>query len=248
MERFPGVLEPNKVVERLAGLGRILSVSPEIDVFQLSKSVAIVYARVHPCPPCFHEGRIYRRVGSISEPCTSREQLDRIYAARVELHDLDRAEDLHERISTQGYSVEELAKKVNKGETFIRDLLHLEKVPEVARQAFRDGEISKSVCVLIVDRFKTRKTNLSFASTTSGVFATATDFHHSRFFGFFAILAAILAAFFGRAITRRMRTGGFVGFVGHEYVLSLPQLRTQFVGDAMTFMLSPIGHGVKQVA
>jgi hypothetical protein len=75
--------------------------------------------------------------------------LDRIYAARVELHDLDRADELHKRISTQGYSVEELAKKVNKGETFIRDLLRMEKVPEVASQAFRNGEISKSICVLI---------------------------------------------------------------------------------------------------
>ena len=80
---LPGVLEPDKVVSRLAGLGRILSVSPEIDVFQLSKSVAIVYARVHPCPPCFHEGRIYHRVGSISEPCTSREQLARILSSHA---------------------------------------------------------------------------------------------------------------------------------------------------------------------
>lgn len=75
--------------------------------------------------------------------------MDRIYASRVELHDLDRADGFHKKISRHGYSVEELAKSENKGETFIRDLLHLGKLPEVARQAFRNGEISKSVCVLI---------------------------------------------------------------------------------------------------
>jgi hypothetical protein len=80
---LPRILEPDKVVNRLAGLGRILSVSPEIDVFQLSKSIAIVFARIHPCPPCFHEGRIYHRVGSSSEPCTNRDQLNKILSSRT---------------------------------------------------------------------------------------------------------------------------------------------------------------------
>src|SRR5213593_1643157 len=65
---LPGIREPDKVVNRLAGLGHILSISPEIDIFQLSKSVAIVYVRIHPCAPCFHEGKIYYRGGSSSRP------------------------------------------------------------------------------------------------------------------------------------------------------------------------------------
>jgi hypothetical protein len=40
---------------------------------------------------------------------------------------------------------------------------------------------------------------------TAGVLAVATYFHHVRFFGFFTILAAILAILFGRTIARRMR-------------------------------------------
>jgi hypothetical protein len=75
---LPGIIEPDRVADRLAGVARFLPVSPEIDKFQLSKSIFIVYARIHPCAPCFYRERIYHRVGSSSEPCTSREQLSKI--------------------------------------------------------------------------------------------------------------------------------------------------------------------------
>jgi len=80
---LPGIIDPDHVAERLAGIARFLPVSPEIDKFQLSKSVFIVYARIHPCPPCFYRDKIYHRVGSSSEPCTSREQLDKILSSHT---------------------------------------------------------------------------------------------------------------------------------------------------------------------
>jgi ATP-dependent DNA helicase RecG len=80
---LPGILDPDKVAERLAGIARFLPVSPEIDKFQLSKKLFIVYARIHPCAPCFYRDRIYHRVGSSSEPCTSREQLNKILSSHT---------------------------------------------------------------------------------------------------------------------------------------------------------------------
>ena len=41
---LPGILNPDKVADRLAGVARFLPISPEIDKFQLSKNVFIVYA------------------------------------------------------------------------------------------------------------------------------------------------------------------------------------------------------------
>src|ERR1044072_3048431 len=80
---LPGIHDPDKVAERLAGIARFLPVSPEIDKFQLSKKLFIVYARIHPCAPCFYRDRIYHRVGSSSEPCTSREQLNKILSSQT---------------------------------------------------------------------------------------------------------------------------------------------------------------------
>jgi hypothetical protein len=80
---LPGILDPDKVAERLAGIARFLPVSPEIDKFQLSKKLSIVYARIHPCAPCFYRDKIYHRVGSSSEPCTSREQLNKILSSHT---------------------------------------------------------------------------------------------------------------------------------------------------------------------
>src|SRR5438067_1234069 len=56
---LPGILEPDKLVLRLAGLGQSLSLSPEmeIDVFHFSKSLAIVYAQISPCFPCLYNGK-----------------------------------------------------------------------------------------------------------------------------------------------------------------------------------------------
>lgn len=76
--KIPGVPEPDRVVDRLAGFADCLRVSPEIDKFQISKSVFVVYVRVHPCAPSFFRDRIYHRVGSSSVACTSHEQLERI--------------------------------------------------------------------------------------------------------------------------------------------------------------------------
>lgn len=82
---LPGIPNADQAGDRLAGLARFLRVSPEIDKFQLSKKVFIVYVRVHPCPPCFFRDRIYHRVGSSSEPCTSHEQLNKILTSHAEL-------------------------------------------------------------------------------------------------------------------------------------------------------------------
>lgn len=78
---LPGISNPDQASDRLAGFARFLRVSPEIDKFQLSKKVFVVYARIHPCPPCFFRDRIYHRVGSSSEPCTNHEQLNKILSS-----------------------------------------------------------------------------------------------------------------------------------------------------------------------
>lgn len=149
---LPGILEPDKVMNRLAGLGQSLSPSPEIeiDAFHLSKSLTIVYARIFPGPPCFYNGKFYRRVGPSSRPCAG-EQLDRIlssHPSREAQHDLDLADRFRKMID-EGYTVEQLAQTVKKRPTYIRDMLLLGEMPEVARQAFRNGVISKHIGVLI---------------------------------------------------------------------------------------------------
>lgn len=78
-----GIDNPDRVVERLAGIARScgLTVAPEIDKFQISRNIFIVYAKIRPCPPCFYEGKIYHRVGSTSVECRSGEQLQNILAS-----------------------------------------------------------------------------------------------------------------------------------------------------------------------
>jgi hypothetical protein len=78
-----GIEDADRVVERLAGIARScgLSISPEIDKFQVSKNVFIVYAKIRSCPPCFYEGKIYHRVGSTSVECSSGDQLRNILAS-----------------------------------------------------------------------------------------------------------------------------------------------------------------------
>lgn len=68
---------------------------------------------------------------------------------RKDLHALEYADGFSRMIEQHGYTVEQLAKKVDKGTTFIRDLLHLAKLPNSAREAFRGERITKSHCVLI---------------------------------------------------------------------------------------------------
>jgi hypothetical protein len=77
----------------------------------------------------------------------------------------------------------------------------------------------------------------------AGVLAIAADFHHVRLLGLFAVLAAILAALFGRAITRWVRALGF-RVLGHktsllsgcfELVSCILKLNTPVVKEQMSF-------------
>jgi hypothetical protein len=63
-----GIPEPNRVVERLAGIARSCSppLGPEIDKVQLSKDVFIVYVKVPSNAPCLYQGKFFIRVGSTS--------------------------------------------------------------------------------------------------------------------------------------------------------------------------------------
>lgn len=84
-----GISNPEQAVERLSGIAHNcgLSIAPEIDKFQISKNIFIVYAKVKPCAPCIYDGKIYHRVGSTSVQCKSGEQLMAIIqgnSARVE--------------------------------------------------------------------------------------------------------------------------------------------------------------------
>jgi hypothetical protein len=64
--------------------------------------------------------------------------------------------------------------------------------------------------------FAVKKANaLSIALATGVVFAAATDFGHVRFFGVLAVFTAILAAFLGGTIARRM-SALFVCFFRHR--------------------------------
>jgi predicted HTH transcriptional regulator len=169
---LPGILEPDEVMNRLAGLAQSLSPSPEIeiDAFHLSKSLTIVYARVFPCIPCFYNGRFYRRVGSSSRLCSG-EQAARIlssHPSREAKHDLDHADGFRKMID-EGYTVEQLAQTVKKRPTYIRDLLLLLKMPEAARQAFRSGVISKHIGVLIGTIPDEKRRALSFSRRCSPV-------------------------------------------------------------------------------
>jgi ParB/RepB/Spo0J family partition protein len=68
---------------------------------------------------------------------------------RRDLSPLEYADGFGRMISKHGYTVERLAEKAHKGTTFIRDLLHLTKLPENAREGLRGERITKSVAVLI---------------------------------------------------------------------------------------------------
>lgn len=150
---LPGILEPDKVMNRLAGLGQSLSPSPEIeiDAFHFTKSVTIVYARIfQSSDPCYYNDRFYRRVGSSSRLCSG-EQLTRIlsnHPSREAQHDLERAARFRKMID-DGYTVEQLSRMEKKRPTYIRDLLLLLNMPEMAKRSFLSGEISKHVGVLI---------------------------------------------------------------------------------------------------
>jgi len=50
-----------------------------------------------------------------------------------------------------------------------------------------------------------------FSGSAASVLAAAADFHHLGFFGFLAIFTTVLAALFGRAITRWVRA--FAGII-----------------------------------
>jgi hypothetical protein len=149
---LPGILEPDKVMNRLAGLGQSLSPSPEIeiDAFHFTKSVTIAYARIFQSSDhCYYNGRFYRRVGPSSRLCSG-EQLARIlsnHPSREAQHDLERAARYLKMID-DGYTVEQLAQMAKKRPTYIRDLLLL-NMPEIAKRSFLSGEISKNIGVLI---------------------------------------------------------------------------------------------------
>jgi hypothetical protein len=71
-----GIDDADKVVERLAGIAHgCLGKPPEIDKFQLSKNIFLVYAKIRACGPCIYEGRIYHRVGSTSVECKTPQEL-----------------------------------------------------------------------------------------------------------------------------------------------------------------------------
>lgn len=68
---------------------------------------------------------------------------------RRDLSPLEYADGFERMIKRHGYTVEQLAEKADKGTTFIRDLLHLARLPDNARAALREERITKSVAVLI---------------------------------------------------------------------------------------------------
>lgn len=68
---------------------------------------------------------------------------------RKDLHPLEYALGFEEMLTKRGHTVESLAQLVKRGETFIREHLHLSKLPEIAVDAFRKEDINKSVAVLI---------------------------------------------------------------------------------------------------
>jgi|GEM_PF-3518605 len=71
-----GIADADRVVERLAGIAQsCLTKPPEIDKFQLSKNIFLVYVKIRACGPCVYEGKVYHRVGSISVECRSPEEL-----------------------------------------------------------------------------------------------------------------------------------------------------------------------------
>jgi hypothetical protein len=62
----------------------------------------------------------------------------------------------------------------------------------------------------IAHQYCVRKSNKQLAAAipelaTAVVFATAADLHYFRSLGILTVLAAVLAVFFGRTITRTMR-------------------------------------------
>lgn len=71
-----GIDDADRVVERLAGIAKsCLTKPPEIDKFQLSKNISLIYVKIRACGPCIYEGKVYHRVGSTSVECRTPEEL-----------------------------------------------------------------------------------------------------------------------------------------------------------------------------
>lgn len=66
-----------------------------------------------------------------------------------DLHELDYAKGLQIMMKRFGYNVEQTAARIQKGETFVREMLSFSELPASAEVAFRKGAISKSHAVLI---------------------------------------------------------------------------------------------------
>lgn len=66
-----------------------------------------------------------------------------------DLHELDYAKGLQIMMKRYGYNVEQAAARIQKGETFVREMLSFQDLPASAEAAFRSGAISKSHAVLI---------------------------------------------------------------------------------------------------
>ena len=66
-----------------------------------------------------------------------------------DLHELDYAKGLQIMMKRYGYNVAQTAERIQKGETFVREMLSFADLPESAEAAFRKGDISKSHAVLI---------------------------------------------------------------------------------------------------
>lgn len=66
-----------------------------------------------------------------------------------DLHELDYANGLQIMMKRYGYSVEQTAQRIQKGETFVREMLSFADLPANALHAFRNGAITKSHAVLI---------------------------------------------------------------------------------------------------
>src|ERR1700740_1770231 len=74
-----GISEPNRVIERLAGIARSCKppLLPEIDKVQIGKDIFIVYAKVPPSAktPYLYQGKYFVRVGSCSEEASGGDEL-----------------------------------------------------------------------------------------------------------------------------------------------------------------------------
>jgi hypothetical protein len=69
-----GIAEPERVVERLSNIARSCNVQADIDKFQLSKKIFLVYAQVQPSRSVtLYKGKTYLRTGSITHEATGEE-------------------------------------------------------------------------------------------------------------------------------------------------------------------------------